>query len=360
MKVKILDRYIITKFLGTFFLTLTLFIIIAIVFDATEKLEDFLDGKVPLSEIIFDYYFNFIPYFAVLFTPLFLFVAVIFFTSRMAYRSEIVAMLNSGITFNRMLLPYMIAAAIVAGLNLYANHWLIPNSNKVRIAFEDEYVGYRPRNTGRDIHMQIAKDQYIYLESFNFDDSTGYKFSYEQFNNGNLTYKMRAEKIVWDGKTGKWQLKNYMLRTNKEMKETLVTGRDTFMSYKFLPKDFEKKLNEVYTMNARELNEVISELTSRGADNIAFYEVEKYKRTSFPFAIFILTLIGVSLASRKVRGGIGLHIGIGIAISFAYLLFQQFSQTFSTNGDLPPVIGVWIPNIIFGIVAIYLYTKAPK
>jgi lipopolysaccharide export system permease protein len=230
----------------------------------------------------------------------------------------------------------------------------------VRIAFEDEYVGYRPRNTGRDIHMQIAKDQYIYLESFNFDDSTGYKFSYEQFNNGNLTYKMRAEKIVWDGKTGKWQLKNYMLRTNKEMKETLVTGRDTFMSYKFLPKDFEKKLNEVYTMNARELNEVISELTSRGADNIAFYEVEKYKRTSFPFAIFILTLIGVSLASRKVRGGIGLHIGIGIAISFAYLLFQQFSQTFSTNGDLPPVIGVWIPNIIFGIVAIYLYTKAPK
>ena len=169
-----------------------------------------------------------------------------------------------------------------------------------------------------------------------------------------------AEKIKWDSKTGKWLLKNYMQRTNREMKETLVTGRDTLMSYKFLPKDFEKKVNEVYTMNARELDEVISELTSRGADNIAFYEVEKYKRTSFPFAIFILTLIGVSLASRKVRGGIGLHIGIGIAISFAYLLFQQFSQTFSTNGDLPAVIGVWIPNFIFGMVAVYLYLKAPK
>lgn len=360
MNIKILDRYIIKKFLGTFFLTLALFILIAIVFDVTEKLEDFLDGKVPLSEIIFDYYFNFIPYFAVLFTPLFLFVAVIFFTSRMAYRSEIVAILNSGITFNRMLLPYMISAGLVAGLNIYANHWLLPNSNKIRIAFEDEYVGYKPHNTGRDIHMQIAKDQFVYLESFNFDDSTGYKFSYEQFSNGNLNYKMRAEKIKWSGKEKKWLLKNYMVRTNNDMKETLKTGKDTLISYNFLPKDFEKKLNEVYTMNARELNQVISELTMRGADNIAFYEVEKYKRTAFPFAIFILTLIGVSLASRKVRGGIGLHIGIGIAISFAYILFQQFSQTFSTNGELPPIIGVWIPNIIFGVVAVYLYRRAPK
>ncbi|MBK9731992.1 MAG: LptF/LptG family permease [Chitinophagaceae bacterium] len=357
---KILDRYIIRKFLGTFFLTLALFIIIAIVFDVTEKLEDFLDGKVPLSEIIFDYYLNFIPYFAILFTPLFLFVAVIFFTSRMAYRSEIVAILNSGITFNRMLLPYMVAAGFIAGLNIYANHWLIPNANKVRIAFEDEYIGYRPRNTGRDIHMQIAKDQFIYLESFNFEDSSGYKFSYEIFREGNLIYKMRSEKIKWDGKKKQWLLKNYMVRTNNSMQETLKTGKDTLITYNFLPKDFEKKLNEVYTMNARELNQVINELTLRGADNIAFYEVEKYKRTAFPFAIFILTLIGVSLASRKVRGGIGLHLGLGITISFSYIMFQQFSQTFSTNGELPPVIGVWIPNLIFGVVAVFLYLKAPK
>lgn len=360
MNIKIIDRYIIRKFLGTFFLTLALFILIAIVFDVTEKLEDFLDGKVPISSIIFDYYLNFIPYFAILFTPLFLFVAVIFFTSRMAYRSEIVAILNSGITFNRMLLPYMISAGFIAGLNIYANHWLIPNANKTRIAFEDEYIGYKPRNTGRDIHMQIAKDQFIYLESFNFDDSTGYKFSYEKFSEGSLTYKMRSDKIKWDGKKKQWLLKNYMVRTNNDMKESLKTGKDTLITYNFLPKDFEKKLNEVYTMNARELNQVITELTMRGADNIAFYEVEKYKRTSFPFAIFILTLIGVSLASRKVRGGIGLHIGIGIAISFAYILFQQFSQTFSTNGDLPPIIGVWIPNIIFGVVAVFLYLRAPK
>jgi lipopolysaccharide export system permease protein len=336
MLLKKLDIYIIKKFLGTFFLTLTLFIIIAIVFDITEKLEDFIDEKIPISEIVFDYYLNFIPYFAVLFTPLFLFVAVIFFTSRMAYRSEIVAILNSGITFHRMLLPYFISSAIVTALNIYANHWLIPNANKIRIAFEDQYIGYKPHNTGRDIHMQLTPNQYVYLENFNFDDSTGYKFSYEIFKEGNLIYKLRADKIKWVSREKKWALKNYYVRTNNNMNETLQVGKDTLMSYPFLPKDFEKKLNEVYIMNARELNEVINELKLRGADNLAFYEIEKYKRTSFPFAIFILTLIGVSLASRKVRGGIGLHLGIGITISFTYILFLQFSQTFSTNGNLPP------------------------
>jgi lipopolysaccharide export system permease protein len=295
-----------------------------------------------------------------LFTPLFLFVAVIFFTSRMAYRSEIVAILNSGITFNRMLVPYFISAGLITALNIYANHWIIPNANKTRIAFEDMYIGYKPHNTGHNIHMQMAKDEFIYVENFNFDDSTGYKFSYEKFSSGNLYYKLRSDKIKWDGKKKMWQLKNYMVRTNAGMDETLKFGKDTTVAYSFYPKDFEQKLNEVYTMNARELNEVIAELKLRGADNIAYYEIEKYRRTSFPFAILILTLIAVSLSSRKVRGGIGLHLGIGIAISFAYILFLQFSQTFSTNGDLPPIIGVWIPNFIFGVLAVYLYRRAPK
>lgn len=358
MLLKKLDIYIIRKFLGTFFLTLALFILIAIVFDISEKLEDFIDQNIPITEIIFNYYLNFIPYFAVLFTPLFLFVAVIFFTSRMAYRSEIIAMLNSGITFHRLLVPYFISAAIIAGLNIYANHWLIPNANKIRIAFEDAYIGYKPHNAGHDIHMQIAPNEFIYVENFNLDDSTGYKFSYEKFNDGNLLYKLRADRIIWD--STQWKLKNYEVRTNSDMHETLRFGQDTIVKYGFYPKDFEKNLDQIATMNARELNGVIKELQLRGADNVAFYQVEKYKRTSFPFAIFILTLIGVSLASRKVRGGIGLHLGLGIMISFSYILFLQFSQTFSTNGDLPPIIGVWIPNIIFGVLAVYLYRKAPK
>jgi lipopolysaccharide export system permease protein len=357
---KILDLYIIKKFLGTFFLTLALFIIIAIVFDITEKLEDFLDESIPVSEIIFDYYLNFIPYFAVLFTPLFLFVAVIFFTSRMANRSEIVAILNSGITFKRLLVPYFLSAAFITGLNIYANHWLIPNANKTRIAFEDAYIGYRPNKSGHNIHMQMAKDEFIYVENFNFEDSTGYKFSYEKFNNGDLFYKIRADKIRWENKNNTWALKNYVVRTNSDMIETLKFGKDTIITYDFLPEDFVQKLHEIKTLNSRELNEVILELKARGADNIAFYEVEKYTRTAFPFAILILTLIAVSLASRKARGGIGFHLGIGIGISFAYILFLQFSQTFSTNGDLPAIIGVWIPNIIFGILAVFLYARAPK
>jgi lipopolysaccharide export system permease protein len=357
---KILDLYIIKKFLGTFFLTLALFIIIAIVFDVTEKLEDFLDESIPISEIIFDYYLNFIPYFAVLFTPLFLFVAVIFFTSRMANRSEIVAILNSGITFRRLLVPYFLSAAFITGLNIYANHWLIPNANKTRIAFEDAYIGYRPNKSGHNIHMQMAKDEFIYVENFNFEDSTGYKFSYEKFNKGDMFYKIRADKIRWENKNNTWALKNYVVRTNSDMIETLKFGKDTMITYDFLPEDFVQKLHEIKTLNSRELNEVILELKARGADNIAFYEVEKYTRTAFPFAILILTLIAVSLASRKARGGIGFHLGIGIGISFAYILFLQFSQTFSTNGDLPAIIGVWIPNIIFWILAVFLYARAPK
>ncbi|MCY7410061.1 MAG: LptF/LptG family permease, partial [Chitinophagales bacterium] len=192
---KKLDGYIIKKFLGSFFLTLALFILIAIVFDVVEKLEDFLDDKVPLSEIIVDYYFNFIPFIAVQFTPLFLFIAVIFFTSRMASRSEIVAILNSGITFNRMLVPYFITALFITTLNIIANHWVIPEANKKRLAFEDSHVGWRQHNPDRNMHMQVARNEFLYMENFTLSDSSGYKFAYEKFKNGQLIYKVRADRV---------------------------------------------------------------------------------------------------------------------------------------------------------------------
>lgn len=357
---KSLDIYIIKKFLGTFFLTLALFILIAIVFDVVEKLEDFMTDKIPISEIILEYYINFIPYFAALFTPLFLFVAVIFFTSRMAYGSEIISILNSGITFNRMLVPYFIASLLITALNIYANHWVIPDANKKRLAFTDAHVGYTPHNPGENIHMQVAKNEFMYMENFNVGDSSGYKFSYEKFDSNQLLYKMRSDRILWNAKTQTWDLKNYAERFNDSLKESVHFGKDTLISYNFVPNDLKRDAHAMETLNARELNARITELRMRGADDITFYEIEKYKRTSFPFAIPILTLIAVSLASRKVRGGIGLHIGFGIAISFTYILFLQFSQTFATNGNLPAVIGVWIPNLIFGIVAIFLYRMAPK
>ncbi|MBA3648361.1 MAG: LptF/LptG family permease [Chitinophagales bacterium] len=360
MILKKLDIYIIKKFLGSYLLTLLLFIIIAIVFDITEKLENFLDQKISLSTIIFTYYLNFIPYFAILFTPLFLFVAVIFFTSRMASRSEIIAILNSGITFNRMLFPYFIASAMVTALNIYANHWLVPDANKTRIAFENQYISKQANNSDRNIHEQVAKGEFIYMESFDFSDSSGYRFSFEKFDDGKLLYKLRADRIVWRNKSQEWELKNYAVRINDTMSEKLWFGKDTLIRYNIKPKDFQQNLKEITTLNAKELNDVIVDMKLKGADNVAFYEVEKYQRTSFPFAIFVLTLMGVSLASRKIRGGIGLHLGLGIALSFIYILFLQFSKTFSTNGNLPAIIGVWLPNIIFGAIALFLYRKAPK
>jgi lipopolysaccharide export system permease protein len=325
-----------------------------------EKLEDFLDDHVPLYSIIIDYYFNFIPYFAVLFTPLFLFIAVIFFTSRLASSSEIVAMLNSGITFNRLLVPYFIAALFITALNIFANHWVIPEANKNRFAFEDAHIGWRQHNPDRNTHMQVARNEFLYLENFTLSDSSGYKFAYEIFDSGKLVYKLRADRVIWEPKKRMWEMKNYAERFNDTLIENLRFGKDTFIKYNFVPNDLKRDDKLMQALNYAELNERIDELIMRGSNNVPFFQVEKYRRTSFPFAIPILTLIGVSLSSRKVRGGIGLHIGLGIALSFTYILFLQFSTTFSTTGNLPAIVGVWIPNLIFTVIAIVLFRLAPK
>jgi lipopolysaccharide export system permease protein len=357
---KRLDFYIIKKFLGTFVVTLAMFIVIAIVFDVVEKLEDFLTDQIPLSEILLDYYLHFIPYFAVLFTPLFLFIAVIFFTSRMAYRSEIISILNAGITFPRMLVPYFISALLVTALNIYANHWLIPEANKKRLAFEAAHIGWKPTNPDNNLHFQIARNEFMYVENFNVSDSAGYKFSYEKFSDGKLVYKLRADRIAWNAQQQQWLVKNFAERTNDSLRETLRFGKDSLIGYSFTPGDLKRDDNAMESLNALELETRIAELKMRGADDISFYEIEKHKRTAFPFAIPILTLIGVSLSSRKTRGGSGLHIGVGIALSFSYILFQQVAKTFSTNGNLPALLSMWVPNLLFGLIALWLYRRAPK
>jgi lipopolysaccharide export system permease protein len=218
----------------------------------------------------------------------------------------------------------------------------------------------RPHNPDNNLHFQIARNEFMYIENFNLADSSGYKFAYEKFNDGKLLYKLRADRIQWDAKKKTWEVKNYAERTNDSLNETLRFGRDSLVHYNFTPSDLKRDENAMEALNEKELNAKIAELKMRGADNITFFEVEKYKRTAFPFAIPILTLIGVSLSSRKVRGGSGLHVGIGITLSFTYIMFQQVSKTFSTNGNLPAVVGVWIPNVIFGIIAAFLYRLAPK
>ena len=357
---KKLDWYIIKKFLGTFFFSIGLIMAIAIVFDVSEKLQDFLEKKEPLEAIIFDYYLNFIPYFANLFSPLFIFISVIFFTAKMAANSEIVAILAGGISFKRMLRPYMLSATVLALLSLYLNNFLIPKANAKRLAFEENYIRNKFRFSDKNIHRQIAPDTYVYFESFNNIANIGYKFSLEKFNQNKLEYKLVCDYIQWDSVKTKWVIHNYYERFIDNEKQRFIKGNKKDTIINLSPEDFSRRENFIEAMDYFELDRFIEDEKFKGSENIPFYEVEKYKRIAFPFATFVLTLIGVSLSSRKVRGGIGMHIGIGLLISFAYILFMQVSTVMATNTGMSAAYAVWIPNVIFGILSLYLLKKAPK
>ncbi len=360
MKIKILDLYIIRKFLGTFFFALALIIAIAIVFDISEKIDDFLEREAPLRAIVFDYYLNFIPFFANLFSPLFIFISVIFFTSRMAGQTEIVAILASGVSFKRLLVPYVAASLILALLSFYMNNYVIPHSNTSRINFETRYIKNPFIFKNRHVHRQIAPGQFIYFESFNNIDKIGYQFSYERIDSNKIVYKLLAERIYWDTLKNKWTLENYFTRSIHGMEEVIKTGYRMDTSFAFYPSEFSRRTNFIETMDTPALNDYIRQETLRGSEEVPFYLVEKYKRLSYPFATFILTIIGVSLSSRKVRGGIGMQIGAGILLSFTYIMFMQVSQTFATNGNLPAWLAVWIPNLIYSFIAVYLLKKASR
>lgn len=358
---KKLDLYIIKKFLGTFFLSITLIIVIVIIFDISEKIDDFIEKQAPLSGIIFEYYLKFIPYFINLFSPLFVFISVIFFTAKMASNTEIVSILASGISFRRLLLPYMICATILAGLSLYLNNFLIPKANQGRLEFEDRYIKKNPyENRARHIHRQIAPGSFIYFESYNNFDHIGYRFSLEQFENNELKYKLISDYIRWDTTMQKWKIHNYQIREIDGMKETITTGNVKDTTLNFYPEEFSRRNSVVEAFDYIELNEEIRKERFKGSEKVAMYEIEKYKRSAFPFATFVLTLIGVSISSRKVRGGIGLNIMFGFLIGFSYILFMQVSTTFAMNGVAPPLIAVWIPNIAYGILALFLLRIAPK
>ena len=356
----LLDRYIIKKFLGTFFYSIGLIITIAIVFDFSEKVDDFINKHAPAKAIIFDYYLNFIPYFANLFSPLFVFISVIFFTARMAGNTEIVAILSSGISFRRMLVPYFISAFILAALSFYLNGWVIPHSNKTRLAFENVYIKNPYVYKGRNIHRQISPGVYVYFESFNNSDNIGYRFSMEKIKNGAIDYKLMADYISWNDTSKKWSVYNYFIRENINGNDRIRQGERLDTAYTFDPSEFSRRITYIEAMDNAELDEFIEEERMKGAENIQFYHVEKYKRSALPFSTFILTLMGVSIASRKTRGGIGVSLGMGILLSFTYILFMQVSYTFATNGNLPALLAVWIPNIIYAVFGIFLLQRAPK
>ena len=355
-----LDWYIVKKFLGTFFFSISLILLIVVVFDISEKIDDFIEKDAPLRGIIFDYYLNFIPYFGNLFSPLFTFVAVIFFTSKIANNTEIISILSSGISFNRFLRPFMLSAGLLAVLSFTLSNFIIPPANSERLEFENTYIKNPYKNRDKDIHMQIKPGQFIYMQSYNTKRNIGYKFSMEQFENNELQEKLFCNYIKWNETTENWTVHNYFIRKIDHLNEEIIEGDTLVLSINMHPNDFNVRRSMVETMNMFQLNDYIKEERMKGSKNLVFHIIEQQKRFAYPFATLILTIVAVAMASRKVRGGIGLHLGLGLLISFAYILFMQVSTTFATNGDLSPIIAVWIPNLLFASLGLYLLKKAPK
>jgi lipopolysaccharide export system permease protein len=338
-----------------------LIIVIVIVFDISEKIDDFLEKKVPLNAIIFEYYVNFVPYFVTMFSSLFIFIAVIFFTSKLAYNTEIIAILSSGISFRRFLYPYFISSCFLVIFTFFLNDVIMPSANQKRLAFDDKYIKKPVMYLQQNVHKQVEPGLFVYLESFSNATEQAYRFSMERFDGDRLVSKLISDKALWDKKKEKWTVVKYHIRDIDSLgNETITSGERIDTTINLHPSEFKRRENFTEQMNMGELKDFIDELRMQGADNINQYIIDLQERIANPFSTFILTLIGVSLSTRKVRGGIGIHIAIGITICFLYILFMQFSSEFATKGNLSPFIAAWIPNIIFGIVGIILYRMAPK
>ena len=356
-----IDWYIIKKFLGTYFFAIALIISIAVVFDVNEWIDKFINNKAPVKAIIFDYYANFIPYFSNLFSPLFVFIAVIFFTSKLAENSEIIAMMSTGLSFKRLLRPYMISAAIIAALTYGMGAYVIPKGNVTRLDFEDKYKKKKKKEYVRNVQVEVENGVIAYMERYENYNNTAYRFSLDKFEDKKLVSHLTAKSAVYDTTTiHKWTLKNYMIREMDGMKETITKGDRLDSIIKMEPQDFLIMKGQQETMTSSELSEYIDRQKRRGFANIKEFEIEYHKRIAMSFASFILTVIGVSLSSRKVKGGMGMYLGVGLGLSFSYILFQTVSATFAINGNASPILAVWIPNILYTFIAIYLYRKAPK
>jgi lipopolysaccharide export system permease protein len=333
---------------------------IVIIFDLSENIDEFISKDAPLQSIIFDYYLNFIPYFINLFSYLFTFISVIYFTSHMASNSEIIAILSSGISYTRMLRPYFISAIFLALLSFYLANFLIPHTNQKRRVFTDTYFQNLSKNKDEHIHLQINPGAFVYVESFNIKAKTGYRFTLEKFQGNHLQYKIIADKIVWDSISGQWQIHNYTARTISGTKESIRRGTTLDTTLNLLPAELYIKKENYEEMTFTELRRHITNEKLKGAEEVVFYDMEKHNRIASPFSMLVMTLIGVSLSSRKLRGGIGMHLGLGILLTFAYILLMRITTVFATYGDLPPYLAAWIPNIIFGLIGLFLLKTAPK
>ena len=359
LRLKRIDYYIIRKFLGTFFLAIALIISIAVVFDVSEKIDDFMEKNAPLSAIVFDYYLNFIPYFANLFSSLFTFIAVIFFTSKMAENSEVIAIFSSGISFHRLIRPYMISAGIIAVMTFTLSGYVIPQSNAKRLNFQEIYIKSKQTSDAFKVQMEVSPGKILFVDYFDKNTNRAYRASLEKFDGKTLVSRMTAETLEWDS-AHQWTAKRYVIRNFNGMYEKLTTGEvlDTIIPVE--PDEFFIYSGMYEQMGNNELKAYIDKQKNRGIGNIKEFEIEYEKRFAFPFAAFILTIIGASLSSKKIKGGMGLNLGLGLLISFSYIMFYTVSSTFAISGALSPFMAVWLPNFIYALIAAYLYVKAPK
>lgn len=358
---KKIDWYILRKFIGTFIYSLMILLIISVVIDITEKVDDFMSNNLSFGEIVVDYYFGFIPHIAALLFPLFIFISVIFFTSKMAYRSEIIAILSAGVSFRRFLRPYWIGAFLFAGLLWLGNRWTVPNANRIRTTFENKYVNAKPeQRTLYDKTTRIDSFTYVTFGSYDPMYRSGSGFVLERIQGLDMTFKLRADRITWDSLKGNWKLDYVSMRSINGLKERWWSRQDTVLKIPLTPKEMVEEKNIQEAMTTPQLTTFIDREELRGVEGLNVFYVEKYRRTSAAAAVIILTLIGAVIASRKVRGGSGLHLALGIVISASYIIFMQFSTVFSTKASLNPLLAVWIPNFMFGGLAFWLYMRAPK
>jgi lipopolysaccharide export system permease protein len=358
---KILDKYILKRFLSSFFFTVVLILAIIIVIDYTEKNEDFIKSGVTMSKIFLEYYIFYIPYMGNMISPLMIFIAAVFVTSRMSSHTEIIAILNSGVSFLRFLFPYFLGSSVIGVLTFFLIGWFIPKSNKAMVDFENTYIKNKYYYSGRDVHFKISPTEYVYLESYNNDLNTGYQFSLETIVGNRLLSKLKGSRIIWNAEKSKWTIEDYQIRKfDSNGGQAIERGTVLDSAIAIKPSDFESKYLHEETLNITELKNNILKLKMKGAENIEIYETELYERYAYPFAVIILTIFGVIVSARKSRGGTGFQIAFGFILAFVYLIFVVLSRNFATSGTISTMLAAWIPNIIFTFIGILMYKLIPR
>ncbi len=360
---KILDRYIMRKFLGTFAFIIVLFVVIIVIFDYAENVDDFITLKAPFKEIILDYYANFAPSMINQFSGLFTFITVIWFTSKLASQTEIVAILSSGVSFRRMMRPYMLSALLITGMSLSLSLWVIPESSAAVVEFQSKYIQRKKRQAHKydeNIYRQIDDNVYVYIRNFSGESNRASFLAIERYEGTSLVEALDASEVRFMPETQRWAAPQYTLRKFSAEGEEYELRKSLDTLINLNAQELGKVEELIKTMKIDELNGFISQQKAKGSDMMTLFEVERQKRYSYPVAILILTLMGVSLSSQKKRGGTGVNLGVGIVLCFTYIMLAKFAEEFAKGGVLPAQISVWLPNVMFAIIAVYLYKKAPK